>query len=84
MSEPSNNDLMSVLLEIRQQTKDIGSLLDKHAASFTQHIADDALLARDVRQLAKRQRGFIGGLVAAVVMIGAGVFLAFRWLLGHD
>jgi hypothetical protein len=69
----SNKQLLEVLAEIRVELREINTCL-------TKHVADDAQLAQDVRQLAK-QRGFISGAIAATVAIASGVFLAAKWLL---
>jgi hypothetical protein len=78
----TNRELMAVLLELRTTTSDIKAILNEHAKSFAAHTAEDALLAHDVRQLARKQRGFVAGVVAATVAMGAGVFLALKWLVG--
>jgi hypothetical protein len=61
----------------------IESKLDASADQFAAHVADDALLAHDVRMLAKRQRGyFVTGLVAVGAGIAAATDYAIKSFIG--
>lgn len=61
----------------------IESKLTTSADQFAAHAAEDALLAHDVRQLAKRQRGFISGLAAGFVAVGVAVDYTVKRIVGH-
>ena len=61
----------------------IESQLTASATAFTAHAAEDRLVAEEVRRLARRQSGFIGGIAAAGLAIGAGIAAALKWLLGR-
>ncbi len=56
--------------------------LDGVSAWTVKHTAEDDEVHRQVKAL-RRQRGFVSGLLAGLVAIGAGIAYAVRWLLGR-
>jgi hypothetical protein len=72
-----------ILARMAGSLERIESKLDEHATRFDRHVADDALVAHDVRMLARHQRGFISGVFATATAIGAGAVYAIERLLGR-
>lgn len=52
MSDEAVREILAVLTRVEAK-------LDASSVRFAQHVADDALLAADVRALARKQRGFL-------------------------
>jgi hypothetical protein len=82
MSDVSNSDLMTVLLDIKQ---DIGSLQTKaegHTQWMAKHVADDALMCADIRAIQITQASQRG---AAKVwnMLGAAIGTVLGAVAGY-
>ena len=83
----TNGDLMSVLLDVKQ---DIGALKQAqagHSAWMDKHLKDDAIIAASVQKLQlahARQRGFISAVAAIGSALGAGLAtVASKVFFGH-
>jgi hypothetical protein len=65
------------LLEISTSLTRIEGKLDASAVRFDQHVRDDALIAHDVRMLA-RQRGYF---LSGCITVGAGITAAAAYVV---
>ena len=72
-----------ILGEIQASLTRIEGKMDASLVQFDQHVAQDALLAHDVRMLAKKQRGFFNVLTAVGVGLGAGMVYVVKRMVGH-
>ena len=54
--------------------------IDASSTRFDQHAASDEAA---FRELAKRQSGFMGGVLSVAIAIGAGIAYMARRILGH-
>lgn len=86
MSDVSNNDLLNVLLEIKNDVGQLKQQATGHTAWMTQHVEDDKKMAKDINTLqmqGARQKGFLG----ALSIMGGGLtyaigFLFEKWMSG--
>ena len=77
-----SDDTTKSLAAITEVLGRIETKIDASATRFEQHVAEDALMAQDVRRLAK-QHGFIAGAAAAFTAIGAALTFGVKRILGH-
>jgi hypothetical protein len=87
MSEISNSDLLTVLLEIKGDIGQLQSTAASNVKALADHVAADAVMAGDIKRLqlgAARQRGFLTAITAVGTVVGAGVGYAIDLLArGH-
>ena len=87
MSEVTNSDLMSVLLDIKGQTGEMKAHIATTAEALQRHIDDDKVLGTAIQTLqlgAARQRGFLTALTSVGSVLGAGVgYLVERVMFGN-
>lgn len=78
------SEILTTLGDITQSLTRIEQKLDAFGGQFAQHVADDAVVAADVKALARQRGYFLSGFTA----IGAGIAAAAdyaikRLTLGH-
>jgi hypothetical protein len=71
-----------ILGEIQASLTRIEAKQDASALHFDQHVAQDELLAHDVRMLSRQRGFFLTGFAAVGVGIGAGMVYVLKRLLG--
>jgi hypothetical protein len=75
-NEVTNGELMQMLIQISNQSAANGAKVDGLSTWLTKHVADDKLMADDIKALtmsSARQKGFLSALAGAGGLLGAGV-----------
>jgi len=82
-NEVSNEALMGVLLDIKQDMGELKGASVAHAQALAAHILDDRLIAESVNKLqlsAAKQRGFVAAVSLVGGLIGTGIGIAADYL----
>jgi len=83
MSEISNADIYNVLLDLKGTMGELKGTMSGHAKALADHVAADALMAKDIQSLqisSARQRGVLAALTTIGTVLGAGAGYAIDLL----
>lgn len=82
-NDVSNEALMGVLLDIKQDVGELKGKLNAHIETFAVHVISDKEMCADVRKLQlsqAKQRGFVAAVSVVGGLIGTGIGIAADYL----